>query len=88
MERYRRQSFPGTIGKVDCTHVKWMMCSKDNRWLASGKESYSIMFFEAEYFTLGTADCSCAFYDTYNDSTIAKIDEFILELLASKSVGK
>jgi hypothetical protein len=36
MKRYRRLGFPGAAGSVDCTHVKWMMCAKDDKWLASG----------------------------------------------------
>ena len=36
IKRYRRLGSPGAIGSVDCTHEKWLMCSKDNQWLASG----------------------------------------------------
>ena len=46
MERYRRLGFPEAIGSVDSTHVKWSMCSKDDRWLASGKEGYPTLSFE------------------------------------------
>ena len=38
MERYHRLFFSVDIENVDCTHVKWLMCSKDDRWLASGKD--------------------------------------------------
>ena len=83
MERYRRLGFPGAIGSVDCTHVKWSMCSKDDRWLASDKEGYPTLSFEVVVsHSRYCYHCSCAFYGSYNDIAIAKNDEFILELLA------
>ena len=40
METYRRLGFPGCIGSIDCTHVKWSACGKDKKWKATGKEGY------------------------------------------------
>ena len=40
--------FPGAIGSVDCIHVKWLMCSKDDRWHASGKEGCPLRQFPFE----------------------------------------
>jgi hypothetical protein len=85
MERYRRLGFPGAVGSVDCTHVKWMMCAKDDKWLASGKEGYPTLSFEAVVsHSRYCYHCSCAFYGSYNDITISKNDKFIIEILTGK----
>lgn len=83
MEVYRRLGFPGCVGSIDCTHVKWSMCSKDEKWKASGKEGYPTLSFEA----VVTHDRLCihlsiAFLGSYNDITISKNDIFIQWLLS------
>ena len=47
MESYRRLGFPGCVGSIDCTHVKWSACQKDLKWKATGKEGYPTLSFEA-----------------------------------------
>jgi hypothetical protein len=47
METYRRLGFPGCVGSIDCTHVKWSACHKDKKWLATGKEGFPTLSFEA-----------------------------------------
>jgi hypothetical protein len=85
MERYRRLGFPGAAGSVDCTHVKWMMCAKDDKWLASGKEGYPTLSFDAVVsHSRYCYHCSCAFYGSYNDITVSKNDQFILEIVSGK----
>ena len=80
MERYRRLGFPGAFGSVDCTHVKWSMFFKDDRWLALGKVGYPTLSFEV----VVPHSKYCYHCSSYNDITIAKNVKFILELLTGK----
>ena len=85
MEVYRRLGFPGCFGSIDCTHVKWSMCSKDLKWKATGKEGFSSLTFEA----VVTHDRRCihvsiSFLGSYNDITISRNDDFVQHLVEGK----
>lgn len=82
METYRRLGFPGCFGSIDCTHVKWAACAKDDKWKATGKESYPTLSFEA----IVSHDRRClhvsvAFLGSYNDITISNNDVTVQRLL-------
>jgi hypothetical protein len=49
METYRKLGFPGCVGSIDCTHVKWRQCPKSLRFECSGKEGYPTLSFEVRF---------------------------------------
>ena len=83
MEVYRRLGFPGCVGSIDCTHIKWAACNTDNKWKATGKEGFPTLSFEA----IVSHDRRClhisvAFLESYNDITISKNDECVRKIVA------
>ena len=46
MHVYAKMGFPGAVGSVDATHVRWHMCPVDFRHLATGKEKYPSIVFQ------------------------------------------
>ena len=83
MEMYRRVGFPGCVGSIDCTHVKWSACQKDKKWKATGKESYPTLSFQA----IVSHDRRClhlsvGFLGSYNDITVSKNDIPVQEIVA------
>ena len=83
METYRRVGFPGCVGSIDCTHIKWAACAKDKKWKATGKEGYPTLSFQA----IVSHDRRClhisiAFLGSYNDITISKNDVCVQEIVA------
>lgn len=46
MKVYTKMGFPGAIGSVDATHIRWHMCPVDKVHLATGKEKYPSVAFQ------------------------------------------
>jgi hypothetical protein len=46
MQVYTKMGFPGAIGSVDATHIRWHMCPVDKVHLATGKEKYPSVAFQ------------------------------------------
>jgi hypothetical protein len=82
METYRRLGFPGCVGSIDCTHVKWAACHKDKKWKATGKEGFPTLSFQAMSHDRKCMHISIAFLGSYNDITISKNDEAVQEMVA------
>jgi hypothetical protein len=83
METYRRLGFPGAVGSIDCTHIKWSLCGKEIKWKATGKEGFASLSFEA--IVTHSRYCyhvSVAFLGSYNDITVSKNDDFVKRLMA------
>ena len=46
MNVYTRMGFPGAVGSVDATHIRWHMCPVEKVHLATGKEKYPSVAFQ------------------------------------------
>lgn len=46
MKVYTKMGFPGAVGSVDATHIRWHMCPVDKVHLATGKEHYPSVAFQ------------------------------------------
>jgi Plant transposon protein len=46
MNVYRKMGFPGPVGSVDATHIRWHMCSVEFVHAATGKEKYPSVAFQ------------------------------------------
>ena len=46
METYQRLGFPGCVGSLGCTHVKWSRCPEKIRFNCLGKEGYPSLSFQ------------------------------------------
>ena len=78
---YRNNLVPGAIGSIDCVHVGWDMCPTGIRSDCEGNEGYPTLAFEVVVsHTRKILACSDAFYGTWNDRTISKIDPAIKAL--------
>lgn len=46
MRVYTKMGFPGAVGSVDATHIRWHMCLVEKVHLATGKEKYPSVAFQ------------------------------------------
>ena len=46
LEVYRRLGFPGCVGSIDCTHVRWWGCPSNLTNICTGKEGYPTLSFQ------------------------------------------
>ena len=46
MRTYADMGFPGTVGSIDVTHVRWLRCSNKLTNLCTGKEGFPTLAFE------------------------------------------
>ena len=46
MEVYRLLGFPGCLGSLDATHVKWDKCPSEHKWRCTGKEGEPTVVFQ------------------------------------------
>jgi hypothetical protein len=46
MNVYKKMGFPGAVGSVDATHIRWHMCPVEKVHLAQGKEKYPSVAFQ------------------------------------------
>lgn len=49
MNVYTKMGFPGAVGSVDATHVRWHMCPVEKVHLAQGKEKYPSVAFQVSF---------------------------------------
>lgn len=75
---YKRLGFPGAIGSLDCTHIRWEKCPAGLRSTCKGKEGYPSLSFEltVDHFRRIHA-VSCGHYGGRNDKTIVKYDAHV-----------
>lgn len=43
---YSRLGFPGCVGSIDCTHIKWLGCPSNLTNICTGKEGYPTLSFQ------------------------------------------
>jgi Plant transposon protein len=46
LDIYTRLGFPGCIGSMDCTHIKWLTCPSALSNRCTGKEGYPTLGFQ------------------------------------------
>lgn len=46
MAIYARLGFPGALGSMDCTHVRWLVCPRNLTNLCTGKEAFPTLSFQ------------------------------------------
>ena len=46
MNVYRKMGFPGAVGSVNATHIRWHMCPVEFVHAATGKEKYPSVAFQ------------------------------------------
>jgi hypothetical protein len=75
---YARLGFPGAIGSVDCTHIRWDKCPAHLRAVCKGKEGFTSLGFEitVDHFRRIHA-VTGSHYGTRNDKTIVQFDDHI-----------
>ena len=86
MAHYAALGIPGGMGSVDCTRLHWNCCP---RWLQNyciGKEGFPALAFllisDHNRFIVHVS--KFAYLGALNDINIAKIDPFIIDLMAGK----
>jgi hypothetical protein len=78
---YDKLGFPGCIGSMDCTHIKWDQCPKENRSITKGKEGYPTLSFEVVVdHSRRIHSVSEGFNGTVNDKTISRYDKYCKKL--------
>ncbi|CAJ1955827.1 unnamed protein product [Cylindrotheca closterium] len=79
---YKRKGVPGTGGSVDCFHVSWDMCPAGIRTDCKGKEKYNTVVFQViSSHTKKFLGVSGPYFGTWNDKTIARLDENLRALM-------
>lgn len=78
-EVYKRLGFPGAIGSVDCTHIRWDKCPAHLRATCKGKEGFPSLAYEltVDHFRRIHAVTE-GHYGTRNDKTIVKYDAHVM----------
>ena len=78
---YRKHHVPGCIGSIDCVHIGWDMCPAGLQSDCSGKEGYPTLAFEViSSHTRRILGYSPAFYGTWNDKIISKMDNNVKKI--------
>ena len=49
MKVYQKMGFPGAVGSVDATHIRWHQCPVEFVHAATGKEKYPSVAFQVTY---------------------------------------
>ncbi len=81
MNVYKAMGLPGCIGSTDCTHVPWgrTPCALKN--LCKGKEQFpSLVFSVVVNHHRRIMSISKAFYGSWNDKTISRLDPSLVAL--------
>ena len=78
MKVYNRLGFPGCIGSMDCTHIRWLACPKELTNLCTGKEHYPTLSFQVivDHARM-IRHVSGGEHGTLNDINICQLDEVI-----------
>jgi hypothetical protein len=78
MRYYAISGFPGCIGSVDVTHIKWCKCTGNLKQIHKSRYGYTTRAYQVT--VNHKKQCLAAtsgFYGTCNDKTIIKFDEFV-----------
>lgn len=85
METFASLGFPGCVGSVDCTHVRWDQCPALYRNLMKGKEGYPTVAFEVICdHQRKILHCSSSFFGTTNDAVLCYQDDVVEDILKGK----
>ena len=75
MEIYSKIGFPGAVGSVDCTHVRWNACPHDVRTLCTNQSTKPTLSFQIIVdHSRRIHHCSRAYVGTTSDKTISRND--------------
>ena len=82
MNVYAKLGFPGAIGSMDVTHVKWERCPLSLKNKCKGKESFSSLAFQCvvnhQRYIMHASD---DFFGSANDKTVSRYDTFPRKLM-------
>lgn len=82
---YARLGFPGAIGSVDCTHVRWFRCPALFQNSYSGKEKKATVAYEVTVNRSGRClHISAGHPGSRNDKTIVRTDKLVMDLKDNK----
>ena len=81
MEMYEKLGFPGCVGSIDCTHIRWDKCPVSLTNLCKGKGQHPTLVFEATVdHNKRVLGMTRSFYGTINDKTIVKSDSYVQDV--------
>ena len=81
MEIYEKLGFPGCVGSIDCTHIRWDRCPVSLANLCKGKGQHPTLVFEATvHHNRRVLGMTRSFYGTINDKTIVKSDSYVQDV--------
>lgn len=85
MEIYSRLGFPGCVGSIDATHLKWSMCPKTLSNICTGKESFPSLAYQVVVdHSRRILHITQGMYGSLNDITITKYDKFCQAIKTGK----
>lgn len=77
-EVYRKCGYPGAVGSVDCTHIKWEACPHSEQRIHSGKEGFATLVVEATCDHSGRIIAATKSYPgAENDTTVVQRDKSV-----------
>jgi len=78
MQAYALVGFPGCVGSIDCTHIRWWNCPSKHRNSCHGKEGYPTLGFQVIVDnTKRILHVSKGYFGSLNDQNICDIDPII-----------
>jgi hypothetical protein len=78
LDIYRRLGFPGCIGSMDCTHVRWLCCPAELTNLCTGKEGFPTLSFQIVVDHARKINhVSVSGFGTMNDINICQVDVIV-----------
>ena len=78
LDVYQRLGFPGCVGSMDCTHVKWLCCPSEITNLCVGKEGYPTLSFQVVVDHARKINhVSASGFGTMNDINMCQVDVIV-----------
>jgi len=75
MEIYAAIGFPGCVGSIDCTHIRWWNCPSTLQNLCHGKEGYPSLAFQIVVdHSRRILYVSPSYFGSLNDQNICNVD--------------
>ena len=85
MDIYAKLGFPGCIGSIDATHLKWSMFPKSLSNICGGKESFPAIAYQVVVdHSRRVLHITQGMYGSLNDITITKYDAFCMDVKQEK----
>jgi hypothetical protein len=85
MDIYAKLGFPGCVGSIDATHLKWAMCPKSLSNICNGKESFPTIAYQAVVdHSRRIFHITQGMYGSTNDITITRYDKFCRDVKQGK----